>query len=281
MGRNNQRRKTNIEQRNFKLYKHKKQWMTACATFLLTFGATAVMNVSASANTDNISNGNSTPKNAEVVKATLTNEEQSNNAQPVNEMPADSKKQAATASTADQSTAKQTTAVKDRQEQTVATQPTESVNSSKDTNHSATVATSPVSSAIHPTSSADTAQSNGEQSESTVVTSQTTSGKTAETNQADNKNAETTIPKSSSTASQKAKPVTPHADSTENVTPNPYTIDGEEPPYVIAGSNLTDLASKFLQNGNALLQSGAKISWVGGCANSNSTGRRFNDNRNH
>lgn len=131
MGRNNQRRKTNIEQRNFKLYKHKKQWMTACATFLLTFGATAVMNVSASANTDNISNGNSTPKNAEVVKAALTNEEQSNNAQQVNEMPADSKKQTATASTVDQSTAKQTTAVKDRQEQTVATQPSESVNSSK------------------------------------------------------------------------------------------------------------------------------------------------------
>ena len=127
MGRNNQRRKTNIEQRNFKLYKHKKQWMTACATFLLTFGATAVMNVSASANTDNISNGNSTPKNAEVVKAALTNEEQSNNAQQVNEMPADSKKQTATASTADQSTAKQTTAVKDRQEQTVATQPSETI----------------------------------------------------------------------------------------------------------------------------------------------------------
>lgn len=265
MGRNNQRRKTNIEQRNFKLYKHKKQWMTACATFLLTFGATAVMNVSASANTDNISNGNSTPKNAEVVKAALTNEEQSNNAQQVNEMPADSKKQTATASTVDQSTAKQTTAVKDRQEQTVATQPSESVNSSKDTNHSATVATSPVSSATHPTSSADTAQSNGEQSESTVVTSQTTPGKAAETNQADNKDAETTTPKSGSTASQKANPVTPHAASTENIAPDPYTMDGDsqEPPYVIAGTNLTDLASKFLKNGDALLQSGAKISWVG------------------
>ena len=67
MGRNNQRRKMIPEQRNFKLYKHKKQWMTACATFLLTFGATAVMNVSASANTDNTSNGGSTPKIAEVV----------------------------------------------------------------------------------------------------------------------------------------------------------------------------------------------------------------------
>ena len=62
---------------------------------------------------------------------------------------------------------------------------------------------------------------------------------------------------------QKIKPVTPHAASTENIAPDPYTLDGTEPPYVIAGSNLTDLASKFLQNGDDLIQSGAKISWVG------------------
>lgn len=37
------------ERRNYKLYKAKKQWITACATFLLTFSATAVMNVSAQA----------------------------------------------------------------------------------------------------------------------------------------------------------------------------------------------------------------------------------------
>lgn len=61
---------------------------------------------------------------------------------------------------------------------------------------------------------------------------------------------------------QNIKPVTPHADSTENIAPDPYPMD-VTPPYVIAGSNLTDLASKFLKNGDDLIQSGAKISWVG------------------
>ena len=115
MGRNNQRRKMIPEQRNFKLYKHKKQWMTACATFLLTFGATAVMNVSASANTDNTSNGGSTPKTAEVVKAAVnSSQEQPNNAQPVTETSADTKEQTATASSAGQSTTNKETAAKSK-----------------------------------------------------------------------------------------------------------------------------------------------------------------------
>ena len=157
MGRNNQRRKMIPEQRNFKLYKHKKQWMTACATFLLTFGATAVMNVSASANTDNTSNGGgSTPKTAEVVKAASVNssQEQPSNAQPVTETSADPKEQTATASLAGQSTTNKETAAKSKQAQTAASQPTQTVNSAKATSHSATVATSSASSATHPTSSA-------------------------------------------------------------------------------------------------------------------------------
>ena len=148
MGRNNQRRKMIAEQRNFKLYKHKKQWMTACATFLLTFGATAVMNVSASANTDNTSNGGSTPKTTEVVKAASVNssQEKSNNAQPVTETSADPKEKTATASLAGQSMTNKETAAKSNQAQTAASQPTQTVNS-------ATVATSSASSATHPTSS--------------------------------------------------------------------------------------------------------------------------------
>lgn len=156
MGRNNQRRKMIPEQRNFKLYKHKKQWMTACATFLLTFGATAVMNVSASANTDNTSNGGSTPNTAEVVKAASVNssQEQSNNARPVTETSADTKEQTAAASSAGQSTTNKETAPKSKQAQSAASQPTQTVNSAKATSHSATGATSSASSATHPTSSA-------------------------------------------------------------------------------------------------------------------------------
>lgn len=37
--------------KNYKLYKAKKQWITACATFMLAFGATAVVNASVQANT--------------------------------------------------------------------------------------------------------------------------------------------------------------------------------------------------------------------------------------
>ncbi|MCI1974433.1 MAG: MBG domain-containing protein [Limosilactobacillus sp.] len=45
MGKNNQQRRMVPERKNFKLYKAKKQWLTACATFMFAFGASAVMNV--------------------------------------------------------------------------------------------------------------------------------------------------------------------------------------------------------------------------------------------
>lgn len=59
------------------------------------------------------------------------------------------------------------------------------------------------------------------------------------------------------------KPVTPHADSTEHITPETYTMDSDTPAYVIAGSDLTNLASKFISNAAALTQSGATFSWDG------------------
>ena len=59
------------------------------------------------------------------------------------------------------------------------------------------------------------------------------------------------------------KPVTPHADSTEHIAPETYTMDSDTPAYVVAGSDLTNLASKFISNAAALIQSGATFSWVG------------------
>lgn len=59
------------------------------------------------------------------------------------------------------------------------------------------------------------------------------------------------------------KPVTPHADSTEHIVPVPYKMDSDTPAYVVAGSDLTNLASKFISNAAALTQSGATFSWVG------------------
>lgn len=59
------------------------------------------------------------------------------------------------------------------------------------------------------------------------------------------------------------KPVTPHADSTEHIAPETYSMDSDSPAYVVAGSDLTNLASKFISNADALTQSGATFSWVG------------------
>ncbi|MGN1283649.1 MAG: MBG domain-containing protein [Limosilactobacillus sp.] len=51
MGKNNKQKNMTPERRNYRLYKAKKQWITACATFMLTFGATAVVNASVQADT--------------------------------------------------------------------------------------------------------------------------------------------------------------------------------------------------------------------------------------
>ena len=51
MGKNNPLRSMTPKNNNYKLYKAKKQWITACATFMLAFGATAVVNASVQADT--------------------------------------------------------------------------------------------------------------------------------------------------------------------------------------------------------------------------------------
>lgn len=51
MGKNNPLRSMTPKNKNYKLYKAKKQWITACATFMLAFGATAAVNASVQADT--------------------------------------------------------------------------------------------------------------------------------------------------------------------------------------------------------------------------------------
>ena len=51
MSKNNPLRSMTPKDKNYKLYKAKKQWITACATFMLAFGATAVVNASVQADT--------------------------------------------------------------------------------------------------------------------------------------------------------------------------------------------------------------------------------------
>lgn len=51
MSKNNPLRSMTPKNKNYKLYKAKKQWITTCATFMLAFGATAVVNASVQADT--------------------------------------------------------------------------------------------------------------------------------------------------------------------------------------------------------------------------------------
>lgn len=51
MGKNNPLRSMTPKNKNQKLYKAKKQWITACATFMLAFGPTGVVNASVQADT--------------------------------------------------------------------------------------------------------------------------------------------------------------------------------------------------------------------------------------
>ena len=51
MGKNNPLRSMTPKNKNQKLYEAKKQWITACATFMLAFGPTGVVNASVQADT--------------------------------------------------------------------------------------------------------------------------------------------------------------------------------------------------------------------------------------
>lgn len=65
MGKNNPLRSMTPKNKNQKLYKAKKQWITACATFMLAFGPTAVVNASVQADT-------TTPATTQVSGSTAT-----------------------------------------------------------------------------------------------------------------------------------------------------------------------------------------------------------------
>ncbi|MEY8442414.1 MBG domain-containing protein [Lactobacillaceae bacterium 24-114] len=68
MGKNNSLRRMTPQNRNYKLYKAKKQWMTACATFMFAFGMSALLNTSVHADTT------TNPATAQAESETDTNE---------------------------------------------------------------------------------------------------------------------------------------------------------------------------------------------------------------
>ncbi|KEK15136.1 hypothetical protein LR3_03865 [Limosilactobacillus reuteri] len=96
MGKNNPLRSMTPKNKNYKLYKAKKQWITACATFMLAFGATAVVNASVQANT-------TTPATTQASGSTVTAAESTQPQSSVTEsaQPSDETKRDVVANTTD------------------------------------------------------------------------------------------------------------------------------------------------------------------------------------
>lgn len=209
MSRNNRQHRLVLERKNFKLYKAKKQWATACATVLAALGTTAAVGTSAHA--DAASNSSSDPV-AEVKTAV--------------------------------DTGAVTKSATTRENQATLTT-------------SSTVTAAPTEAGVK-----------------TQAGTQDSLAVDHQTPQESHKNDQTTLAKKSVPVVQSAKtttdqtnispsqptPVTPHADSSENAAPIAWTGDYA---YVVVDTDLTNLASKFLQNGAELEAAGAKITLVG------------------
>lgn len=321
MSKNNRLKNATPERRNYKLYKAKKQWITACATFLLTFGATAVMNVSAQADVEN---------NVEPTES----EEIANKNEYTNRSAIDASSvalvsgTASSAGTSDQGKVQASSSV-------AATSQTETTSAVAKTSTTSTSAVSSVESADNQPQSASVASTSTSQSTSKAegvtgeVTTPTnadaatktapadqnaktgTASQTAETSAADqstsSQTAESSVPatqpsvetgdkvtvkgattpqnanpssnvadettldtKSAAKATQKqaAQSLAESKDSTEDITPIPYSTVGHQGdmdmPWAVAGSDLSSVdPSIYFKNASALKAAGATFSWVG------------------
>lgn len=152
MGKNNPLRKTHPERKNYKLYKDKKQWVTACATFLIAMGATAVTSTAVHADT-NTANDNEASAETKVT----TQQENSNQINLLNDnqkSATDSTNTASAASTptttdnqqssqsknnsTDQQTSKQTTNATSADQSATSNSSAKAANKSVTTNENAT-----------------------------------------------------------------------------------------------------------------------------------------------
>lgn len=100
MGKNNRLRNQMPQRRNYRMYKAKKQWITACVTFFMLFGAGALISDNAHAATKNVTNvqEETTNTNSNKNKDKTANADSANTEQQANN-------QAKTTTTSDQSTA--------------------------------------------------------------------------------------------------------------------------------------------------------------------------------
>jgi LPXTG-motif cell wall-anchored protein len=240
LGKNNQQRRMIPERKNYKLYKAKKQWITACATALLAFGTTALMNVSASADTNSTNRDPETEIEAPSVKDALNSRSPKSNSSASSST---NKGQLATQQTSETAqTSVATNAVTSSAKAAPLTKTITDTAKSQDNGQTTASSASTVKSGlVQPATTSD--QINQQSSQ------QTTADKSANHND-----------QSAASSVKVPVPVMPHADSSENAAPVAWTDDVA---YVVVDTNLTNLASKFLQNGAELEAAGAKITWVG------------------
>ncbi|WP_367341241.1 MBG domain-containing protein [Limosilactobacillus sp.] len=227
MSKNNPLRKYTPENRNYRLYKAKKQWITACATVLMALGATAATQVNAQADSNN---GNATAPTAEIqtTGATGTSESSSN----------DGSQSVMSAATH------------------VASSAAHSADQANSASQSSSATQSEGSSAA--SSAMSVANSNAAKSASPSSTSSSSSDESASVQKV---NTNSLIQGQLSTANLAAEEVT----SEEDQAPEGYdAMDAIDGAYTVAGADLTNKAANFLKNGQALLKAGATIKWADG-----------------
>ncbi|MBB1079593.1 KxYKxGKxW signal peptide domain-containing protein [Limosilactobacillus sp. STM2_1] len=244
MSKNNPLKRMVPEKRNYKLYKAKKQWITACATFMLAFGATALVNTSVQAD---VKGKTATPvEEVSAVSTSASNEDEqsaTSQAKVVTDSQADESKQQTTEnnqSVADSQNKKDPQNNQGKQPTT--TNPTAQSNTDKATSQS------PANTNKQP------------DSQQTVENDEGTTANSSQNSTADPANQSLDLAKNKTTAKIDPKTLAASKAKTQNITPIAYSSTGQSV-YVLPGTNLTNDAAKFIANSKELEEAGAKISW--------------------
>lgn len=238
MSKNNPLRSMTPENRNYKLYKAKKQWITACATFMLAFGATAVMNVSVQADAGN----NSAEPVAEVG--------------PVNNGSSSSANSSAGSSSASANSATSSVA------STTAASASSEVSAVSEAPVSAPAATSGADAAVTSASADSAAKDSQKESTSDSAASDVKNSDSTSNSASQEPATQQLSATSDSTGANTSAMAAESKVATQNVAPVPYTVDNMA--YAVGGSTLSEAdAAKYIQNAQALEAAGAKITWDG------------------
>lgn len=180
MSKRNPLRNSTRKNTNYKLYKAKKQWVTACATFLLTFGATAVFN-STNAQTVN----NNKRSNNEIEEVTSAAGSSSTNGA-VELSATSAADQSGTASVTSQADANSSNSSVDTENNAAST--TDEASSAADAHHTDTAVTFPVDSSAQSDESAD-----GSAATADASASDATDASSSSTEESNNGDATTTL----------------------------------------------------------------------------------------